>query len=93
MVKQQNTSRFRTNFSRHKVLNVPTGATDAVQISTNVTTPSKYLTFSTKVLTAPMMEELDVKTLCMVATYYLLHVFVQIATTIEEGSTNSTGKR
>ena len=25
-----------------KVLNVPTGATDAVQISNNVTTPSNY---------------------------------------------------
>ena len=28
-----------------KVLNVPTGATTAVQISNNVTTPSKILTF------------------------------------------------
>ena len=48
---------------------VPTGAIDAVQISTNAATPSKILTFSTKVLTAPMMEELDVK-----LSVWLLHV-------------------
>ena len=62
-----------------------------VQISTNVSTLSKYLTLSTKVLTAPMTEELDVK---LPYDCYMLSalMFVQIANTIEEGSTNSTGE-
>ena len=46
---------------------------------------AKYLTLSTKVLTAPMIEELGVKTLRMVATCYLSLCSFSLPPLIEKG--------
>ena len=48
-------------------------------------TEQKYLTFSTKVLTAPMMEELDVKTLRMVATCFCCMCTFRLLTRLKKG--------